>query len=205
MGTIGNAEPLYIVDGVQTGDIKYLNNADIQSIDILKDAASAAIYGSRAANGVVLITTKKGRAGSGAITFDGYYGVQNLAKKIDLLDSREYAQIINEQHLNSGGAINALPFNISDLPAYTTAGSANTDWIDEMFVKNAITSNYTIGLNGGSDQTVYSISFSHTGQEGILGGPKYSNYDRYGARINTETKLYNGKTVSRGKTSPTPM
>ncbi len=193
LGTISNSEPLYVVDGVQTGDIKYLNNADIQSIDVLKDAASAAIYGSRAANGVVLITTKKGRAGEGSITFDGYYGVQNLAKKLDMLDAREYAQIINEQHLNSNGSINALPFSVSDLPAYTTAGSANTDWIDEMFVKNAITKNYSIGLNGGSDRTIYSVSFSYTGQEGIMGGSKLSNYDRYGARINTENTFYNGK------------
>src|SRR5690606_41806496 len=90
VGTIGNSNPLYIVDGVAVGNIDYLNSSDIESIDVLKDAASAAIYGSRAANGVVLVTTHKGRQGSKAkVTYDAYYGVQNIYKNLDPLTAQE--------------------------------------------------------------------------------------------------------------------
>lgn len=193
MGTTGNSGPLYIVDGIATGDINYLNNADIASVDVLKDAASAAIYGSRAANGVILITTRKGRSGKAQINFDSYYGLQNRPTNIEMLNAREYAQIINEQHLNSGGTVAGLPFDLANLPAYKQNGSADTDWLDEMFVKNAVTQNYSFGVSGGSEQSAYAISFSYTGQEGIVGGADFSNYDRYNGRINTENKFYNGK------------
>lgn len=194
LGTTGNGGPLYIVDGIATGDISYLNNADIASLDVLKDAASAAIYGSRAANGVILITTKKGTGGNRTqISFDSYYGVQNAPKQIELLDARQYAQIMNEQHLNSGGTVNGLPFDLSNLPAYTGGTNANTDWLGRMFVNNAATQNYTVGLTNATDKSSYSASFSYTGQEGIVGGADYSNYERYNGRINTENKLYNGK------------
>lgn len=192
-GTIGNSGPLYIVDGIATNDISYLNNADIETIDVLKDAASAAIYGSRAANGVVLITTKSGSEGKSQITLDAYYGVQNVAKKADLLNAEEYAQIMNEQHLNSGGAIGGLPFDINNLPAYTNSGSADTRWLNEMFVDNAATQNYSIGLTGGSKQNIYSVGFSYTGQEGIVGGKDLSNFERYNARVNTESKYFNDR------------
>ncbi|MFO7656428.1 MAG: TonB-dependent receptor [Bacteroidales bacterium] len=193
VGTISDASPLYIVDGVQTDDIKYLNNADIESIDVLKDAASAAIYGSRAANGVVIITTKQGKAGKSQVTFDAYYGLQNRAKKAELLDSRDYAIIMNEQHFNSDGTSDGVPFDILDLPAYTEEGVANTNWLDELFVKNAVTQNYTLGASGGSEEGIYSFSLSYTGQEGIVGGRSLSNYDRYNGRFNSEKNLYNGK------------
>ncbi len=193
LGTIGNSKPLFIVDGVQTDDIKFLNNADIESIDVLKDAASAAIYGARAANGVVLITTKTGSAEKSQITFDAYYGVQNLAKKIDFLDAEQYAEIIYEAHQNSGGTLNSMPFDPFDLPAYTKAGVANTDWLNEMFVDNAVTQNYSIGATGGSETSIYSFSLSYTGQEGIIGGKDNSNFDRYNGRFNSENKLYNDK------------
>ncbi len=191
LGTIGNAGPLYVVDGVPVGDIKYLNAADIQSIDILKDAASAAIYGSQSANGVILITTKQGTSGKSQISFDASYGIQNRPKNIDLLNAYDYARIMNEQHLNSGGSVDAIPFNTKNLPAYTSLGNADTDWLDEMFSSNAVTQNYSLGVTGGNDLSSYSLSLSYTGQEGIIGGENYSNYERIGARINTEHKLYN--------------
>ncbi|MEQ8473087.1 MAG: TonB-dependent receptor [Marinoscillum sp.] len=192
-GTIGNSGPLYIVDGIATGDISYLNNSDIESVDVLKDAASAAIYGSRAANGVILITTKSGKEGKSQITLDSYYGVQNVPKKTQLLDAEEYAQIMNEQHLNSGGTIGGLPFDINNLPTYKESGSADTKWLDEMFTDNAVTQNYSIGLTGGSKQNIYSMGFSYTGQEGIVGGKSLSNYERYNGRINSESKHFNDK------------
>ena len=192
VGTIGDAEPLYVVDGVVTDDITYLNNADIASMDVLKDAASAAIYGSRAANGVVLITTKQGKVGKTAISFDAYYGLQNIARKVEMLDARQYAIIMNEQQLNSGGTTSSLPFDIKNLPAYTSNGSANTNWIDEMFVKNAVTQNYNIGATGGSEQGTFAFSLSYTGQEGVVGGRSVSNYDRYNGRFNSERNMYKG-------------
>nr|WP_321357700.1 TonB-dependent receptor [uncultured Draconibacterium sp.] len=184
-GTIGGSGPLYVIDGIQSGDISYLNNADIESIDVLKDAAAAAIYGSQAANGVILITTKSGKQGATKISFDAYYGFQNIAHKVDMLNSKEYAVIMNEANINSG---NAPYFSQDEINAMGTG----TDWIDEMLYDNAVTQNYTLGLTGGSDKSVYSFSMSYTGQEGIVGGPSVSNYERYNLRINTEHKLYDG-------------
>ena len=101
LGTVGNSSPLYLIDGVG-GDISTLNPADIESIDILKDAASAAIYGAQAANGVVLITTKSGKEGKAQISFDAYYGVQTVARKINMLNAKEYMTIMDEQAVYSG-------------------------------------------------------------------------------------------------------
>jgi len=184
VGTIGNAGPLYIVDGVQTGDISYLNNADIESIDILKDAASAAIYGSQAANGVVLITTKTGKSGKMNVNFDAYYGIQNPSRQIGMLNSKEYAVIMNEAAINSGK-------NPHFTQAEIEAMGKGTDWIDEMIYPNAVTQNYSLGLNGGNDVSIYSMSMSYTGQEGVMGGPDVSDYNRYVFRVNTEHKLFN--------------
>ena len=125
VGTIGNANPLYVVDGVITNDITYLNNSDIASVDILKDAASSAIYGINGANGVVLITTRSGKSGKkdGQISFDAYYGIQNIGRKVDLLNAEEYATLQNEAAINSGKSplftqaqIDALAQGSKDLP-----------------------------------------------------------------------------------------
>ncbi|MBF9254025.1 TonB-dependent receptor [Pontibacter sp. 172403-2] len=184
LGTIGNAGPLYVVDGVLTGDISYLNPADIASIDVLKDAASAAIYGSQAANGVVLITTRGGKTGQPAkITFDAYYGLQNVARKADLLNSKEYASIMNEAAVNAG----KMPYFTNDEIAAMGSG---TDWLDEMFVNDAVTQNYTLGASGGSETSTFSTSLSYTSQEGIVGGKSLSNYERYNFLINSEHNLY---------------
>ncbi len=186
-GSLSGTGPLYVVDGVLTGDISYLNPADIASVDILKDAASAAIYGSQASNGVVLITTKKGKAGQSRVTFDSYYGVQNVARKADMLNAREYATIMNEAAINSG----KLPyFNGGEIDSL--AANANSDWMDEMFVNNALTQNYVLGFSGGTDVSNFSSSVSYTSQEGIVGGGEVSNYERYGFRINSERRLFDG-------------
>lgn len=183
-GTIGNASPLYIVDGVYTNDISYLNPADIQSIDVLKDAASAAIYGSQAANGVILVTTKTGRLNQAPqVTLDAFYGVQNTPRKADLLNAKEYAVIMNEAAINSGKSPYFTNEDIERLPV-------NTNWMDEMFVKNAITQNYVLGIQGGGGSSVYSTSLAYTGQEGIVGGRDLSNFQRTTFRINSEHGLY---------------
>ncbi|WP_347158584.1 SusC/RagA family TonB-linked outer membrane protein [Pontibacter chitinilyticus] len=184
LGTVGNAGPLYVVDGVLTGDISYLNPADIASIDVLKDAASAAIYGSQAANGVVLITTRQGKSGQPAkITFDTYYGLQNIARKADMLNSSEYAAIMNEAAVNSG----KLPYFTNE---QIGAMGEGTNWMDEMFVKNAVTQSYTLGVSGGSENSTFSTSLGYTSQEGIVGGKSLSNYERYNLLINSEHSLY---------------
>lgn len=184
LGTIGNSGPLYVVDGVLTGDITYLNAADIESIDILKDAASAAIYGSQAANGVVLVTTRTGKRGQASqITFDAYAGLQNVARKVDLLNASEYAAIMSEAAINGGKQ-----------PLFTNAQIAafgeGTNWMDEMFSSNALTQNYSIGASGASEASVYSTGLSYTGQEGVVGGKSLSNYQRYSFRINSEHNFY---------------
>jgi TonB-linked SusC/RagA family outer membrane protein len=184
IGSTSGSNPLYVVDGILTGDISYLNNADIESISILKDAASAAIYGSQASNGVVLVTTKKGKRGTAAqITFDQFYGLQSVARKVDLLNATEYAIMINEAAMNSGK-------NPHFTNAEIAALGAGTNWMDEMFVDNAATKNYSVGVTGGSDSSVYSSSLSYFGQEGVVGGKDLSNYERYNFRFNSEHKLY---------------
>ena len=180
LGTIGNSGPLYIIDGIE-GDISLVNASDIQSIDVLKDAASAAIYGAQAANGVILVTTKQGTEGKGRVSFDAYYGVQNAIRKMPMLNAKQYKIIMDEQAVNSG----STPFNwgaMGDL--------ADTDWVSQMIKNDAITESYSFNVNGGSASSVYSMSLSYTGQEGIVGGRDVSNYERYGFRLNTEHKLY---------------
>jgi TonB-dependent starch-binding outer membrane protein SusC len=184
IGTTGNSSPLYVVDGVLTGDVTYLNPADIASVSVLKDAASAAIYGSQAANGVVLINTKSGKAGEKSqITFDAFYGIQNVAKQAELLNSHEYATIMNEAAVNSG----KLPYFTNDQIAGMGEG---TNWINQMFVKDAPTQSYNFGATGGGQNSVFSTSLGYLSQDGIIGGADLSRYERYTFRINSEHKLY---------------
>lgn len=187
LGTVGNASPLYLIDGVG-GDISTLNPADIESIDVLKDAASAAIYGAQAANGVVLITTKSGKAGKAQISFDAYYGWQTQARKADMLNAQEYMMIMDEQAVNSGNA----PYDWSSFESiYDANGNVyDTDWVNSMFQNNAQTQSYTLGITGGSETSTYAMSLGYMSQEGIVGGKDVSNYERYNFRINSEHKLF---------------
>lgn len=183
LGTVGNSSPLYIIDGIE-GDISVISASDIESIDILKDAASAAIYGAQAANGVVLVTTRQGVKGKGQVTFDAYYGIQNVARKTKMLNAEQYKIIMNEQAVNSGTSL--IDFDSME-------GLADTDWISQMFKNDAKTESYALSVNGGSETSVYSLSLNYLSQEGIVGGADVSNYERYGFRINTDHKLYEEK------------
>ena len=186
LGTVGNSSPLYLIDGVG-GDISTLNPADIESIDILKDAASAAIYGAQAANGVVLITTKSGKEGKAQISFDAYYGVQTVARKINMLNAKEYMTIMDEQAVNSGNT----PYDWSSFRSiYANGNVHDTDWIDSMFKDNARTQSYTLGITGGSQTSTYALSLGYMSQEGVVGGKDVSNYERYNFRINSEHKIF---------------
>jgi TonB-dependent starch-binding outer membrane protein SusC len=182
-GTVGNSDPLYIVDGVPTNDISYLNATDIAAVDVLKDAASSAIYGARAANGVVLITTRKGRTGAMKVSYDMYYGIQNPAHKVSLLDAHDYGVIMNEMAINSG------------LPTYFTVNQINklgkgTDWQEAMYNKHAPMQNHTLSFAGGNDRSVYSSSISYTAQDGVVGFKDQSKFNRVTFRINSEHKMY---------------
>ena len=187
LGTTGNASPLILVDGMPVSDIDFLNPSDIESTDILKDAASAAIYGSRAANGVILITTKKGSFKSkSTLSYDSYIGFQNIYKTLPVLNAREYGVIMNEGRINDG----LDPYDYGSLvPRWGDIESGKwngTNWLDEITVKNAPIQNHSFAINGGSEASTYSVGFSYTSQEGILGKPVASNYDRYNARFNGE-------------------
>jgi TonB-linked SusC/RagA family outer membrane protein len=182
MGTVGDFSPLYIVDGVQTSNIDYLSPSNIESIDILKDAASAAIYGARAANGVILITTQSGKLGKGQVTFDAYYGLQSLGKRPEVLNAQEYAMLMNEKYTNSGKA----PFFVGDKMDQVITMGEGTDWIDEMFEENVPTQDYNLGFSGGNEQSIYSMGLSFTQQGGIAGGEDVNNMKRYSLRINSE-------------------
>ncbi|GBU08089.1 SusC/RagA family TonB-linked outer membrane protein [Bacteroidales bacterium] len=195
VGTIGNSQPLYIVDGVTRGNIDYLNPSDIESLDVLKDAASAAIYGSRAANGVVLVTTKQGKAGKASIEYDGYFGVQNAYRIAPLLNAQEYAMIQNEAQINFG----LKPHDFAKLLApgdwdRIQNGSWNgTNWLDEMKNKDAPIQSHSLNISGGTEQSIYSIGLSYTSQEGIYGKPVQPTYDRYTLRVNTDHTLLKAK------------
>lgn len=178
-GTTGSADPLYIVDGMAVGGIEYLNPGDIESIDVLKDAASAAIYGARAANGVVLITTKKGKAGTMNLTYSGYYGIQNVARTIDMLGADDYRMLMNEGARNAGLT---EPFDLNEISRY------NTDWQDVMFEKNVPMVNHELSVTGGTEKSSYASSLSYFSQQGIIGGEK-SQFDRITARINSNHKV----------------
>ena len=209
LGTIGNSNPLYIVDGVSVGNIDYLNPSDIESIDVLKDAASAAIYGSRAANGVVLVTTVKGRKGRPAkISYDYYYGIQNTYKNLDPLNAQEYMYIMDEGMVNDGKAPNdwnTILHNNSwlktnypgvdkqlgdDVWAKLQDGWQGTNWIDEMTKKDAPVVNHSLNITGGSEDIVYSAGLSYFDQDGVLGGNLTdAGYKRLTARFNTQMVL----------------
>lgn len=194
LGTVGNSGPLYVVDGVAGGDINNLNPSDIESIDVLKDAASAAIYGARAANGVILVTTKQGKAGKTVLSYDGYYGVQYMAKAADLLNAKEYMAMMDETRFNEGNATydwaNLLPTNLYN--SIMDGSWQGTNWIEEAYNKAAPTQNHAINLTGGNDQSKFSLGFSYASQEGILGKPVQSDYERYTARINSDHVLLKG-------------
>ncbi|MBN1790005.1 MAG: TonB-dependent receptor [Bacteroidales bacterium] len=191
-------EPLYIVDGypISAGNtaggngagqnpLATINPADIASIEILKDASATAIYGARGANGVVLITTKRGQIGKTMITFDGYWGTQKIAKKLDMMNAREFALLVNEARANDGlGAAFPNPTNLYYFPDPNTLGEG-VDYQDEVF-HEAPVSSYNLGISGGNEITRYAVGGSYFGQTGVLRG---SDFQRASFRANIDTKL----------------
>jgi TonB-linked SusC/RagA family outer membrane protein len=178
--SINSASPLYVVDGVPVvGGIDYLNQGDIESIEVLKDAASAAIYGTQAAAGVILITTKKGSAGALQVNYNGYVGTQAPEHKLNLLDATEYATIRNEALVAAG-----KPILFPD-PQSLGAG---TDWQDVIFNKSAMIQNHELSFSGGSEKSTYYASVAYFDQQGII-ATAISNYKRLTVRLNSAHKI----------------
>jgi len=182
----GGNEPLYVVDGFPLSNEAgpTLNPNDIESIDILKDASATAIYGSRGANGVVIITTKRGKAGKMNVQFESYYGIQKVRKKLDMLDATQLAQVINE-----GIANNNADTGKNNPPAFTEQQIASlgkgTNWQDEIF-RSAPQQNYQLSVSGGDDKNQYMISGNYFDQDGIILG---TGFKRGSLRMNLDRNL----------------
>lgn len=176
-GTIyGNTGPLYVVDGVWYDDITFLNPADIASINILKDASSQSIYGVRAANGVVLVTTVKGKNGNATVNYNGTVGLQSVTNQVKMTNASEYATAVNEAY-----AINKAA---NPLFSSTNLGEG-TDWYDQI-LRNAMINNHQVSINGASEKSSYNFSLGYVNQDGII---KTNNYKRYTARLSNDFQV----------------
>ena len=192
-GTNSDTKPIYVIDGVAGGDINNLNPADIERIDVLKDAASAAIYGANGANGVILITTKQGKVGKISVSYDGNIGWQNMYRIPKLLNAKQYMQVQDMVSMNNGGsAYDWSKYIDADLlKAYQDGSNSGTDWLDILRNKNAITTNHDINITGGSDRSRFSTGVGYQYQDGILGGDyAKSDFRRFTIRLNSEHVLY---------------
>lgn len=174
----GGNEPLYVIDGMPVEKMNSdINPEDILSMEVLKDASSTAIYGSRGANGVVMITTKRGRTGDTVLEYNGYVGISSLRKKLDLLGKDDYIAMVNEVSQNDGNGIAITPEQAALLP--------NNDWQDLAY-QTALTHSHQVSVSGGTDKTKLYSSLNYMNQEGIIKG---SNYNRFALRINGDQKL----------------
>lgn len=183
VGTTGDSGPLFVVDGVPVADgVGHLDPNFIERIDVLKDAAASSIYGARAANGVILITTKKGEPGKLNLAYNSYYGLQDIYKKVDLLNATQYATIINEAALNSNMALVFTPGEVASF-------GEGTDWQEAAVNSAAVKQNHSLTVSGGSEFIRYASSLSYLGNEGIIGSQNGdSNYDRITFSVNTEVQ-----------------
>ena len=179
IGTVGNNDPLYVIDGVPAGGLNQINPADIESIEVLKDASAAAIYGSRAANGVVLVTTKKGAVGAPKVQVDSYYGIQTAWKQLDLLDREQYLDFGRDLLANGG---EPAPQRFDDLGEFA---DVDTDWQAEMF-RSAPIQDHNVAISGGTESVLYNVSVGYFKQEGIMRG---TGFERVSFRSNTDFKI----------------
>lgn len=206
IGTVNDSNPIYVVDGVICSDISFLSPSDIESTEILKDASSTAIYGSRGANGVILITTKKGEKGHAQVSFDMYYGVQNRWKKLDLMSKNDFVNTYlainapkSERNYYEKKGFNEwlqrykfgadTHFAVAQTEKYANGidySAIDTDWQDEVFVSHAAIQNYHASIDGGTDKSNYSFSTSWFSQDGTIIG---SDYDRLTLRANTSFQV----------------
>jgi len=179
--TLGNNNPLWVIDGVvvDPGGIGFLNQSDIESIEVLKDAASLAIYGARSAGGVILITTKTGSKGKLSVNYTGFTGISAASKKLSLLNAAEYGAVLNEASVADGGSV-IFP-NVAEL-------GIGTNWQDVIFNDSALRTNHEINLSGGNDVSTFYASFGISDQEGIVMS-KISQFNRKNIRLNSTHKI----------------
>ena len=194
-GTNGSTTPLYVIDGVSGGDINNLNPADIESIDVLKDAASCAIYGSAAANGVILVTTKQGKQGKVQVTYDGNIGWSNIYRVPQMLTAKQYMQVMDLARFNSGESArdwSSYFKGYEDLyQSYLDGSNSGTNWLDAIRNKNAVTTSHALNITGGSDRSKFSIGAGYQYQDGAFGGQyAKSDYRRLTFRINSDHVIY---------------
>ncbi|HWI90696.1 MAG TPA: TonB-dependent receptor [Flavisolibacter sp.] len=192
--------PLYIIDGVGTTNPAALNPNDIESIQVLKDAASATIYGARANNGVIVITTKSGKSPKTQITFHSYVGQQMLANRIHMLNTKQYGEALWQAYAYSGLTPSHSVYGNGPTPVAApyidpgqTMATANTDWLDAIYHNSTIQS-YNLSLNKSSDRSSFFLGMNYSKDEGIQ---KYSNYDQFSTRLNSNFSL--NKSVSVGE------
>lgn len=183
VNTLNNNDPMVIIDGIQ-GDIQNVNMADIENISVLKDAASAAIYGSRASNGVILITTKKGAKGATRVSYDYTYAIQTPTFMPDIVDSWVYAELRNEALVNSGRPIQFSSEQIKDF----RLNGPSSNWMKEIYKSRAPQQTHNLSITGGNDKTTYLVSGAYTNQESMLEGNGYG-LERYNFRTNIDTKV----------------
>ena len=194
IGTTGNSSPLYVIDGVAGGSLDDINPADIETIDVLKDAASAAIYGARAANGVILVTTKQGKAGKIELSYNGAMGWSNAYKRPQLLDASQFMTILDEYTFNtSGQKMDWSGFVPQDILTKVNSGWSGTDWWGAFDNKNAVQQNHSVTLTGGTDMSKFAMSYTYTGNEGIMGADEASYYKRHTIRVNSDHVLLKAK------------
>lgn len=190
LNTMNNNDPLVIIDGIE-GSLANLNPSDIEQISILKDASSTAIYGSRASNGVVLVTTKKGKAGKVEIAYEFMYGVQQPTSLPNIADSWVYTELYNEAAVNSGRAAKFTPEQI----AHYRNGGPNVNWVKELYNKNSPQSSHSVSMTGGNDQLSYMASLGYMDQSSMFKGPDYG-YKRYNGRLNVSHKVTKNFTLN---------
>lgn len=190
-GTNGNTAPLYIIDGV-AGDINNLNPADIERIDVLKDAASCAIYGSAAANGVILVTTKQGKQGKIQVSYDANVGWANVYRMPKMLTAKQYMEVMDQVRFNSGeSGYDWKSFMGEDLyNSYMDGSNEGTNWVEAIRNKNAVTTSHALNVTGGSDRSTFSMGAGYQYQDGVFGNVVKSDYRRFTFRINSEHVIY---------------
>ena len=185
LGTIYNSSPLVVIDGVSGGDLNLLSPSDIESIDVLKDAASAAIYGARAANGVILVTTKKGRKDRINASYNMYVGWQSIPKTVKPLNAAQYIELLRETGLTDAD----LERNIYMWDKIQSGEFTGTDWLDEIKKDNAFKQGHNFSVDGGSDRSTFSTGFSYVSEAPTIGVKRSDvdqNYERFTLRLNSE-------------------
>lgn len=191
-GTNGDTKPLYVIDGVAGGDINNLNPADIERIDVLKDAASCAIYGSAAANGVILVTTKQGKAGKVQVSYDGNIGWSNVYRMPQMLTAKQYMEIQDLVRYNSGAAPRDWSQYVDAdlLAAYQSGSNQGSDFMNAIRNKNAVTTSHALNIAGGSEYSKFSTGIGYQYQDGVFGNLAKSDFRRFTLRLNSEHVIY---------------